>query len=81
MAAKSAAPTPIKIDVKSLSDTFLSKEQVAEMLHVNVATLWRWAQLKTGPPRLVIGRKVLYSRAAVEMYMAHEQERQSRGSR
>jgi predicted DNA-binding transcriptional regulator AlpA len=61
------APTPApKADLLSLSDSFLSKEQVAEMLGVSTATLLRWHHLKQGPVRFKCGRQIWYRHEAVE---------------
>ena len=81
MGTKSAPAPPNHTSSNSLAMAFLSKEEAAELLHVTVSTLWRWAQTKTGPQRVVIGRRVLYSREIVDLYVAHEQERQSRRAR
>ena len=81
MTTKSAPARPnLQADPRSLAQQFYSKEEVAALLHVTVSTLWRWAQLGVGPTRIVIGRRVLYSRAAVDLYIEHEQRKNGRAS-
>ena len=58
---------------------FLTKEELAEELGRNVRTLDRWDTLRIGPPRTVIGRKVLYRRASVQKWLC-AQERHGRAS-
>jgi len=61
------APTPAsRAGLLRLSDSFLSKEQVAEMLGVSTATLLRWHHLKQGPVRFKCGRQIYYRSEAVE---------------
>ena len=85
MAAAKSAPAkvqpslgwnPNKSDL--LLDRFLSKEQAAEMLHVHVGTLLRWDHMGIGPRRIKVGRKVLYSRAAVADWEMAQRQQPSR---
>jgi excisionase family DNA binding protein len=61
-------PAP-KEAILALSDSFLSKEQVAEMLGVSTATLLRWHNMRIGPPRVKIGRTIRYPRQQAEEYL------------
>jgi hypothetical protein len=67
-----SVPDPI------LSD-FLTKEELSAELCRNPRTLDRWDALGMGPPRTLVGRKVLYRRASVQKWL-HAQERQGRTS-
>jgi excisionase family DNA binding protein len=50
----------------------LTVEQLAELLGVPVATVYRWNYLGTGPQRLAIGRHVRYRLSDVEAWL-HDQ--------
>ncbi len=41
---------------------FLTKEELAAELGRNARTLDRWEALGIGPPRTLVGRKILYPR-------------------
>lgn len=45
--------------------TFLSPEQLAEMLAVPVETVYQWRRKRTGPPGFRVGRHVRYDLGAV----------------
>ena len=61
-----------------LSD-FLTKEALAAELGRNPRTLDRWEALGIGPPRTLVGRKILYRRMIVQRWLA-AQENNSRGN-
>jgi predicted DNA-binding transcriptional regulator AlpA len=71
--AESAAPNPTQFNE---SDIMLPPE-VARMLHCHPLTLLRWHNMRTGPPRIKIGRKVYYHRRDVEEYL-HSESRKDR---
>jgi hypothetical protein len=54
---------------ESILSEFLTKEELAAELHRNPRTLDRWDVLGAGPPRTIIGRKVLYRRASVQKWL------------
>ena len=54
-------------------EILLSREAVAERLHVNVATLWRWAKSNYLSPTR-IGRKVWYYESQIERLLHGEKE-------
>lgn len=43
----------------------LSREAVAERLHVDVSTLWRWDRCGYFPATTRLGRRIFYSEEAV----------------
>jgi excisionase family DNA binding protein len=51
----------------------LSVEQLAELLGVPVATVYRWNYLGTGPQRLAIGRHVRYRISDVDAWLREQQ--------
>lgn len=54
---------------------YMSRDELAEELSKCSRTLDRWSSLGIGPPRTVIGKKVLYRRqAVVEWLRAREEE-------
>jgi hypothetical protein len=55
-----------------LSD-FFSKEELAKELRRNPRTLDRWQAIGMGPPRTLVGRKVLYRRASVQKWLAAQE--------
>jgi excisionase family DNA binding protein len=56
-------------------DEYLTKAQLASALGVSVRTLNRWHDERVGPDRIRVGRKVLYSRAAVARWLEGRSER------
>jgi hypothetical protein len=66
-------------NLEPILSEFLTKEELSAELYRNPRTLDRWDVLGVGPPRTIIGRKVLYRRASVRKWLA-AQERQRRTS-
>jgi Helix-turn-helix domain len=63
-------PVPSRRQGPALLDDMLTKEELAEELDTCVRTLDRWHQQKIGPPRTIIGRKLIrFRRAAVEQWL------------
>jgi phage terminase Nu1 subunit (DNA packaging protein) len=57
---------------------FLTKEQLAAELGVNLRTLDRWAVLGIGPPRTRVGRKILYRRSSVSRWLLAQEQASER---
>ncbi len=53
---------------------YMSRDELAEQLDRCPRTLDRWDSLKIGPPRTIIGRRVLYRRAAVQEWLLSQEE-------
>jgi hypothetical protein len=53
---------------------FLTKEELAAELRRNPRTLDRWDVLGMGPPRTLVGRKVLYRRASVQKWLCAQEQ-------
>jgi len=64
---------------ETLLDGYLRKAQLAQELGQSPRTLDRWETLRIGPPRVVIGRTILYRRDSVlEWLKSREQHRRPR---
>ena len=58
-----------------LSADFFTEKQLAQELDVTTRTLRRWHNLRTGPPRTLIGPKIYYRKQSVFRWLvAREQE-------
>ena len=57
-----------------LADYF-TKTELAEELGYHERTLDRWHACRTGPPRTVIGRQILYRRSSVREWLAKRERR------
>jgi predicted DNA-binding transcriptional regulator AlpA len=56
-----------------LSD-YLNKDQAAAQLGVCERTLDRWHTLKEGPPRVTMGRRILYRRSSIASWLASREQ-------
>ena len=62
--------TPPSSDLLS---AYLTREQLAQALHRDVRTIDRWNLKRIGPPRIIIGRMILYRKESVLTWLAsHE---------
>lgn len=60
----------------------LSKSQLAEQLGRSVRALDRWERQRIGPPRIKVGKLILYRVESVQAWLAsREQRHNTRGSR
>jgi predicted DNA-binding transcriptional regulator AlpA len=64
-----------------LGREFLTQSQLAGELGLSERTLARWHVERTGPPRVCLGRLILYRRASVLEWLATREENQSRRGR
>ena len=54
---------------------FLRRDELAEALKVSPRTLDRWESLRMGPPRVTVGRTVLYNVDSVaDWLLSHEKK-------
>ena len=58
---------------------YLSKSRLAEELGTTTRTIDRWQTLRIGPPRVSVGRKVLYRRDSVRAWLQSREQRKVRG--
>src|SRR5437762_12018056 len=52
---------------------FLTKEELAVELRRNKRTLDRWEVLGMGPPRTIVGRRILYRRSSVQRWLVAQE--------
>src|SRR5580692_3957667 len=57
-----------------LLDGYLRRDELAEQLRVSSRTIDRWQTSRCGPPRVAIGRTILYNRESVRQWL-HSNER------
>jgi predicted DNA-binding transcriptional regulator AlpA len=61
-----------------ITDEYIEPSPLAKELGVSDRTLHRWYVERIGPPRVTIGRKVLYRREAVREWLRSREETQPR---
>jgi predicted DNA-binding transcriptional regulator AlpA len=67
---------------EQLLDGYVSREQLAKELGKALRTIDRWERRRIGPPRVVIGRMILYRKEAVrEWLLSQEQQRKGKNAR
>lgn len=70
------SPNPV------ILDGFLRKEELAQRLGVSARTIDRWHTLRCGPPRVSIGRTILYNLDSVRRWLqSRERDPSQRGRR
>ncbi|MQB02167.1 MAG: helix-turn-helix domain-containing protein [Actinobacteria bacterium] len=61
---------------------YLTVQQLAKLLQVPVATIYRWRYLGEGPPGIrVSGRHVRFRRSDVEAFLRDREDRPHAGAR
>lgn len=53
----------------SILDGYLRRDELAKQLGVSPRTIDRWHTCRSGPPRITIGRTVLYSLESVKQWL------------
>ena len=53
---------------------YLTSDQASRSLGISKRTLHRWGRQRKGPPRIKIGRNVLYRQAALEAWLLQNEE-------
>jgi hypothetical protein len=67
---------------EQLLDGYVSREELAKELGKALRTIDRWETRRIGPPRVVIGRMILYRREAIrDWLLSQEQQRNGKESR
>ena len=60
---------------------YLSEQQLAEELTIARKTLHRWHREGRGPSRTKLGKRVFYSRSAVEEWLSSREQPRARGAK
>jgi DNA-binding transcriptional MerR regulator len=68
-------------ETTALLSDFFSDAQLAAEIGVHPRTLRKWDERGEGPPKTVIGRKVLYRRQSVIEWLASREQRRGKGRR
>jgi predicted DNA-binding transcriptional regulator AlpA len=75
---------PVSQDYSSEShvlDCYLRREELAQQLGVSARTIDRWHTLRCGPPRISVGRTILYHLDSIRQWLrANEESDVSRSS-
>lgn len=56
-------------------DGYIRREQLAQMFGLSSRTIGRWEALRIGPPRVCIGRTILYNMQSVREWLASREQR------
>jgi predicted DNA-binding transcriptional regulator AlpA len=67
--------------LKLVLDGFLRREELAQQLDLSPRTIDRWEALRKGPPRVCVGRTVLYNVESVREWLKSQERQFSRGTR
>ncbi len=59
---------------ESVLAEYMTRDELAEDLNRCARTLDRWHSLRIGPPRTMIGKRVLYRRQAVAEWLRAQEE-------
>jgi len=59
-------------------EPLLTPDEVAELLHIPKATLYKWSHAQTGPMVLKVGRHLRYRRSDVEAWLDECSDRGTR---
>jgi hypothetical protein len=70
---------PAGADAPLLAD-YLSDTELAVELDVSVRTIWRWRELRLGPPTTHVGKTPYTRRQAVREWLAEREQKQARAS-
>jgi hypothetical protein len=64
-----------------LLEGYVTPGELADALKISERTLWRWHRLRVGPPRVVVGRKILYRLESVSAWLAGCEHPEPRAAR
>jgi predicted DNA-binding transcriptional regulator AlpA len=57
-----------------IADEFMTRDSLARDLGVSVRTIDRWVSLRLGPPRISIGKLILFCRSAVLKWLSSRED-------
>ena len=61
-----------------LGGEYLTRPELAAELGVSERTIWRWDNARVGPPRTVLGERLLYRREGVTQWLRDREVKQVR---
>jgi predicted DNA-binding transcriptional regulator AlpA len=67
--------------VARIAGEFVAPDDLARELNISPRTLHRWHTLRMGPPRVSIGRTILYRRTAIRTWLESREDGQRRKAR
>lgn len=69
-ASRSLAPEPVKEELlPSMADEYVTRQQAAKILHLDVSSLWRLEKAGRLVPCRASDRRVLYRKTDLETYL------------
>jgi predicted DNA-binding transcriptional regulator AlpA len=75
-------PQQSEANIASLLDGYLTREALAAQLQKSVRTIDRWETRRVGPPRVRVGRLILFRVQSVREWLeSHEQPHGKRATR
>ncbi len=74
MTAATSNATPAPLDPRPLLADYLSRQQLADELRVDLRTLNRWRWQRKGPPATRIAGRVLFKRSDVQAWIEAQRE-------
>lgn len=63
--------------VKLVLEGYLRREELAQQLRLSPRTIDRWEALRKGPPRISVGRTVLYNIQSVQEWLLSNERQPS----
>jgi len=73
---KPTNPAPA-LEVSIVLEGFLRREELAKQLGCSARTIDRWQALREGPPRVHVGRTILYSIQSVREWLRSREQQSS----
>jgi predicted DNA-binding transcriptional regulator AlpA len=63
--------------LKFVLDGFLRREELAQQLGLSPRTIDRWEALRKGPPRVCVGRTILYNVESVREWLRSKEQQKA----
>lgn len=63
-----------KLPTRLVLEGFLRREELAQQLGLSPRTIDRWESLRQGPPRVSVGRTILYSIQSVREWLLSKEK-------
>jgi predicted DNA-binding transcriptional regulator AlpA len=63
---------------QSIREGYLTRQELAVELGVSERAIGRWEREGKGPPRVLLGRRILYKRESVEKWLGSREAKQVR---